>query len=145
MPFISADDGPAGGDEGSEDVIPWIRLPRPCQNAVKAYKPDIELLLIKKKAEYGTLIYEVEFESKGVYSKIEMTGDGRFLEVEEELNLSQLPPHVRKLIEKKPDDKTELRAKAVILYTYKIEYEDGRPPIHVDATGHPAMIEHDAR
>ena len=125
------------GGERRYEIIPWVRLPPACQDAVRRLGDDIKLVRIEQGWEYGIEVFEVRMLRDGLPLKLEMTAEGRFLEFEETVALTQLPFAVRELVEKSPDDKTEVRASAVIIYGFKIEYEDGRPPLVVDASGNP--------
>lgn len=136
-----ADESP--GEEGAAEVIPWVRLPLVCQNAIKSLGLDLELFRIEAKQEYGMQVYEIRLAREGAAMKVELTSTGRFLEVEEVIPVERLPPAVHAMMHQSSDDKTEVRATAVVLYAYKIEFEDGRPPQLVDASGKAPRFERD--
>lgn len=138
---LFADEGEAG--EGDYEVIPWVRLPDSCQNAIRQLGDDIKLVRIESKQEYGIQVYNVRMLRKGEPMKVELTAEGRFLEFEETVPPAQLPQKVKEVLQRSANLKTEVRATAVILYAYKIEYEDGRPAILMDAAGKTPVFEQD--
>ncbi|GAB5562424.1 MAG: hypothetical protein SynsKO_40710 [Synoicihabitans sp.] len=130
-------------EEGQAEIIPWVRLPEPCQDAIRRLGEDVQLVRIEAKQEYGISVFEVRLLRGGEPMKVELTAEGRFLEFEETVPPGQLPPRVREVMQRSIDAKTEVRATAVILYAYKIEFEDGRPPVLIDAAGQTPGFEQD--
>lgn len=98
---------------------------------------------IESKQEYGIQVYDVRMLRAGEPMKVELTAGGRFLEFEETVTPAELPPMVREAMQRSADEKTEVRTTAVILYAYKIEFEDGWPPVLVDASGKTPAFERD--
>lgn len=134
---------PLIADESESEVIPWVRLPEACQAAVRQLGEDIQLVRIEAKQEYGIQVYDVRMLRAGEPMKVELTAEGRFLEFEESVSPSQLPQKVLEVMQRSATGKTEVRATAVILYAYKIEYEDGRPAVLLDAAGKTPVFEQD--
>lgn len=140
-PWLIADEGESG--EGQSEIIPWVRLPENCQEAVRRLGEDIQLVRIEAKQEYGIQVYNVRLLRAGEPMKVELTAEGRFLEFEETVPESQLPAKVLDVVKRTKESKTGMRVTAVILYAYKVEYEDGRPAVLLDAAGKTPRFEQD--
>lgn len=122
--------------EGESSRIPWVQLPELCKQAIRNYSDKVDLLYIEKETYFGRPVYEVKMDVDGVFTSIDLSADGRFLRVEEISPERSLPkPVLKAKSDAETDHKLGVRVKSVVTYTYLLEFEDERPPVHVDATG----------
>jgi hypothetical protein len=84
-----------------EEKIEVDKLPKAVVNAVKAKYPDGKLVSAEKETEGDKTVYEVVVKNKDQSIEITLDGDGKILEVEQEVAAKDLPKAVTKTIEEK--------------------------------------------
>lgn len=89
---------PALASRADEEKIPVKELPKAVQKAAKAKFRGAEIVGAAKEIEDGKTTYEVMFKLNGRSIDVAMSPEGKILEVEKEIDHSDLPEAVKKTI-----------------------------------------------
>jgi Putative beta-lactamase-inhibitor-like, PepSY-like len=118
---------PARADE---EKIPLDKLPPAVRKAVKTLFPKGEIEEAVKEVEGGETIYEIEVADDDNEIVVSVKADGTILEVEKELDTTDLPGFIVKAIEAKYpgseiETAAEVTAKGKIFYEFLVEQKSG--------------------
>lgn len=87
-PTTQVDSAPSKGapsaDESDEEEVALDKLPAAVRAAAEKAVPGIVLQEADRETEDGTVVYDVEGEANGKEYELEITADGKVLEVESE-------------------------------------------------------------
>jgi uncharacterized membrane protein YkoI len=68
--------------QGSEEDIPLDAVPKPVIDAAMAAVPGLVIDEVERELEKGVVVYDVEGKAGGVRVEVEVTAEGKVLEVE---------------------------------------------------------------
>ena len=95
------DDDDEKADEEEEQEIAIDALPQPVRAAFANVAGDATGQKATKEREGGIDVYEVEYTKNGKPASIEVTAEGAVLEIEREIDASEVPATVKAKVEKK--------------------------------------------
>jgi hypothetical protein len=106
-----------------EHKIPLKKLPKKVIAAVKKNYPDWELTGAEKETKGKKVFYEVKLSSKGKKIEVLLTPKGKIVEVEEAIDLKDLPKVVSDTLKAKYPKATPLGAEKVFKKGKLVAYE----------------------
>lgn len=125
----------------AEKPVPRAELPPPVQKTADQQSKGATIQRFVQDTENGQLEYEMEMVVKGHTKDVTIAPDGRLLEVEEQVELNQLPPAVQDGLKYKAGKGTITKVESITKKGRIVAYEaqvrsDGRhSEIQVGADG----------
>lgn len=111
----------------SEGKVALADLPSTVQKAIKDHGRGTEPSEVGKESVEGLTFYEAEFEGDGVESEIKLDEEGRIVEEERELSVSELPAAAMKSVQAEYPDAEIEEVELVTRTYYEVELEsDGK-------------------
>lgn len=72
----------AATTHGSEEKVPLVAVPKPVIDAAMAAVPGLVIGEVERELENGVVVYDLEGMAGGVRVEVEVTAEGKVLEVE---------------------------------------------------------------
>ena len=123
-----------GGESEKESEVTWDQLPEAVRAAIEQHRPGARPEKVDREVKKGHALYDTEFEKvEGVRREIVMDEGGRIVEIEDEIDPTQLPGVVREEVEKLYPNLPIKEAALKHLTYYVIEIEQDDKEIEVKA------------
>lgn len=84
-----------------EEKLDLDKVPKVVMDAVKAKFPDAKLTGAAKEKDGDKIIYEVAFTFKDHKYEVELTPEGKFIAIDKQLDVKELPKEIVKALEDK--------------------------------------------
>ncbi len=141
---------PLAANAEDEETIPFSKLPKAVQKAVKKACPGGKARKCEREREHGRTQYEVKLVADGREVEIEFDASGKVLEREEDIAVSQLPEGIARRAKSlvpggKMEDACCKTKQGKTLYEVEIQQGRTRLELKLDSTGKVLRIRSRAR
>jgi uncharacterized membrane protein YkoI len=122
---------------GADEKTTLDQVPVKAREALLRLAGGAQITEVEREHKHGMVLYEAEWVVDGREVEAVVTENGDLVEMEEEIDISQLPDNIRRVVEQEFPGATSLEIERVTVVMYEIEAKvNGREKeIKVLATG----------